>query len=103
MVVCLFGQATNQIDSVRSKEQTFDLDMLTLIHGFKANRMVDPYEKIPFPSPFTIDSINTVRGIFTSELEDFEAWAEITGNWETISFYETVGGYFLKMPLTLTV
>ncbi|MDP7558527.1 MAG: cell surface protein SprA [Candidatus Marinimicrobia bacterium] len=103
MVVCLFGQATNQIDSVRSKEQTFDLDMLTLIHGFKANRMVDPYEKIPFPSPFTIDSINTVRGIFTSELEDFEAWAEITGNWETISFYETVGGYFLKMPLTMTV
>ena len=103
LVVCLFSQEEGQTDSVRIEEDISNLHMLTLIHGFKANRMVDPYEKIPLPSPFTIDSTNAVRGLFTAELEDFDAWAEITGNWETISFYETVGGYFLKMPLTMTV
>ncbi|HIN46052.1 MAG TPA: cell surface protein SprA, partial [Candidatus Marinimicrobia bacterium] len=103
LVVCLFSQEEGQTDSVRIEEDISNLHMLTLIHGFKANRLVDPYEKIPLPSPFTIDSTNAVRGLFTAELEDFDAWAEITGNWETISFYETVGGYFLKMPLTMTV
>ncbi len=103
LTVCLFNQAAGQTESVRPEENASQFNMLMLIHGYKAARMVDPYERIPLPSPFSIDSPKEVRGLFTTELEDFEAWAEITGSWEIISFYETVGGYFLKMPLTMTV
>lgn len=101
--VCLSGQTVERTLSVHPEERISSLGIFILIHGFESSRIVDPFEKLPLPSLFTMDSSRKVRGLFTSELEDFEAWAEISGNWEIISFYETVGGYFLKMPLSIKV